>query len=249
MATVKGIWKFNDTLNIETGIFYNGFKFASHGQYFYGISTYYSSSYFVLVYSQTATASAGQGTWVYDESGDTKWTFANTNYQTINFGSAAQDVSDEFYAWLIANATPETASGVTIKYKDTTIPVEAGQTVTLHTTDKKFTEDLEIITSESAVEDWDGTIIVEGGTISFTIDSVSYEAEDGMTWTEWVESGYNPDYDYAPNFKKFYITGDTVYQNETGSGTPIDNAKPDSEIIEGYDYTLKESPTSGGGSN
>lgn len=32
-----------------------------------------------------------------------------------------------------------------------------------------------------------------GGTnlISFTIDGTKYEAEDGMTWGEWIESDYN----------------------------------------------------------
>ena len=30
--------------------------------------------------------------------------------------------------------------------------------------------------------------------INFTVDGVSYSAEEGMTWAEWVESEYNPDY-------------------------------------------------------
>ena len=28
--------------------------------------------------------------------------------------------------------------------------------------------------------------------IVFTIDSVAYQAEEGMTWGEWVASSYNP---------------------------------------------------------
>ena len=31
--------------------------------------------------------------------------------------------------------------------------------------------------------------------ISFTIDGTSYQAEEGMTWEEWVNSGYNT-YDF-----------------------------------------------------
>ena len=41
------------------------------------------------------------------------------------------------------------------------------------------------------VEEWDGSYTVSGGTISFTIDGVSYEAEDVMTWEQWCNSEYN----------------------------------------------------------
>lgn len=43
------------------------------------------------------------------------------------------------------------------------------------------------------VEEYDGTVTVSGAVslISFTIDGTSYQAEEGMTWGEWVESDYN----------------------------------------------------------
>ena len=44
------------------------------------------------------------------------------------------------------------------------------------------------------VEEYDGTISIADlvKLISFTISSTSYQAEEGMTWEEWVESDYNP---------------------------------------------------------
>ena len=42
-------------------------------------------------------------------------------------------------------------------------------------------------------------LIVEPTLINFTIDQTSYQAEDGMTWDEWVHSAYNTDgFIYGP---------------------------------------------------
>ena len=35
--------------------------------------------------------------------------------------------------------------------------------------------------------------------ITFTIDGVEYQAEEGMTWGEWVDSEYNTDSYYIEN--------------------------------------------------
>ena len=37
--------------------------------------------------------------------------------------------------------------------------------------------------------------------ISFTINSVEYEAEKGMTWAQWIES------EYAPQNESYYFEG------------------------------------------
>ena len=42
--------------------------------------------------------------------------------------------------------------------------------------------------------------------ISFTIDDVPYQAEEGMTWAEWVESAYNN--------SEFYSVNESVYCGE-----------------------------------
>ena len=123
------------------------------------------------------------------------WEYDNSKTFQIRFNGGADVTNTSLITWLEANGEMEggetESDVVTVTYKDTTIAIEAGKTITLHTTDKKFTEDLEIMASESTVEDWDGTIVVEGGTISFTINSKSYEAEEGMIWGAWVESEYN----------------------------------------------------------
>lgn len=42
--------------------------------------------------------------------------------------------------------------------------------------------------------------VLENATITFTIDGTTYEAEDGMTWEQWVASDYNTDgYAAHPN--------------------------------------------------
>jgi hypothetical protein len=46
----------------------------------------------------------------------------------------------------------------------------------------------------AALPFYDGQITVGGSSanlITFTIDGISYQAEDGMTWEEWVYSSYN----------------------------------------------------------
>jgi hypothetical protein len=41
---------------------------------------------------------------------------------------------------------------------------------------------------EETVEEYDGTVLF---LISFTIDETEYQALEGMTWAEWVDSSYN----------------------------------------------------------
>ena len=92
----------------------------------------------------------------------------------------------------MANLNSQGKDLVTINYKETTIALKSGDKVTLSVADKKLTEDV-IITSvlpEETIE-WDGSYTISGGTISFTIDGDYYEAEDGMTWRQWLSSSYN----------------------------------------------------------
>lgn len=41
--------------------------------------------------------------------------------------------------------------------------------------------------------------------ITFTVDGIEYQAEEGMTWEEWVNSDYNTD--------NFYISGSLTYKD------------------------------------
>lgn len=54
--------------------------------------------------------------------------------------------------------------------------------------------------------------------ISFTIDGTTYQAEEGMTWGEWVESDYNTD-GYIVDGT--YIFNATKSKGVTATGTPM----------------------------
>ena len=70
--------------------------------------------------------------------------------------------------------------------------------------------------------------------IEFTINGTPYQAEEGMTWGEFVESSYND--------------GNVIYEAQYNSisynGIPIFNngksVKPDTVIISGKDYISEE---------
>ena len=59
--------------------------------------------------------------------------------------------------------------------------------------------------------------IIEAVIISFTIDGTSYQAEEGMTWAQWVNSDYNT---ATP---KYYINdyGDVVRGSGGGGGASV----------------------------
>ena len=71
---------------------------------------------------------------------------------------------------------------------------------------------------------WTITRETQGGVkiIEFTIDNTSYQAEEGMTWGEWVNSEYNTigvyinDYNVVYWSRGFYITDDglNIYSSE-----------------------------------
>jgi hypothetical protein len=87
----------------------------------------------------------------------------------------------------------------------------------------------------------------EGGTsnlISFTIDGVSYQAEEGMTWEDWVNSEYNVD--------KFWCDGNYCVRPANSWMYAILNAKfiiikPSDVICDGCVY--RTGSIGGGGNN
>lgn len=46
--------------------------------------------------------------------------------------------------------------------------------------------------------------------ITFTLENTEYQAEEGMTWGEWVESEYNTGYYYISNDFVYFYNGDIV---------------------------------------
>jgi hypothetical protein len=100
MAKVKGIWVFHNVLTAagnEGAITYGqDVVFTSNGSVFDRLIPLFGYES-VMTYSNIEFSYS-----VYSHSDG--WT--NEAFKTINFGSE-QEVTDEFYTWLTANATPE----------------------------------------------------------------------------------------------------------------------------------------------
>ena len=75
--------------------------------------------------------------------------------------------------------------------------------------------------------------------ISFNIASMSYQAEEGMTWGEWVNSDYNTngwtdDGEYVYNSFGAGVTFVSTNSTLSGRVTPTD------EIIDGFSYSTRD---------
>ena len=69
-------------------------------------------------------------------------------------------------------------------------------------------------------------------TISFIIGSTSYQAEDGMTWEEWVSSDYN-----TGGYSIGYADGIYGFVVDDGDGVVVNEAMRTEAIINGKAYT------------
>ena len=81
--------------------------------------------------------------------------------------------------------------------------------------------------------------------ISFTIGSTSYQAEENMTWGEWVESSYNTaSCTKESDIYIYYPLGSTpgwIFKGSTSNRVLVTD-----EIIAGTNYLVERSPHSGG---
>ena len=128
-----------------------------------------------------------------------------------------------------------------ITYNGKTTELADGYIATLPCKDLKMETDVVIEAPEPAeaptVEEWDGTgVVIEGlaKLISFTVDGTEYQAEEGMTWGEWVESDYNP----SPNgivAGSTYIAIGGSYVYATSSGVMV---KPSDIISQSDTYYI-----------
>ena len=125
-----------------------------------------------------------------------------------------------------------------IKYKGEAIAtLESNQKAVLHLKDKKLTGDIDIV-APAPVEDWDGSVVIEGGVelIDFTIDGVSYQAIDGMTWAEWCDSEYNIDNTYY--YDNYYINSTLKVGYITIATNNYQPIPPTDAIIDGKAYMI-----------
>ena len=90
---------------------------------------------------------------------------------------------------------------LTVTYNNTTIAsIVEGESVTLNCAGHKMKSGITVTVPEivaDIVEEWDGSFVLEEyspvSLISFTISDTEYQAVEGMTWREWVNSEYNAD--------------------------------------------------------
>lgn len=96
VPTVSGVWVFNETIPMEDTSFSN-ISFSNGGRNFDSILIENAKPWSMVYRNSSDEVGAyweGDG-WL-DEA-----------YRTIDFGTTAQEVSEEFYAWLTANAVKQ----------------------------------------------------------------------------------------------------------------------------------------------
>ena len=131
MATVKGVWVWNDVFDSEFGNSNTNINTANNARYytvnFLSNGVEYTSIGFVytwfdqddddnddgklgrIYYRNASTTISVCSVWVGDNaSWPSSNTFDQAGYKTIDFGPTEQTVDDDFYTYLSANAVPET---------------------------------------------------------------------------------------------------------------------------------------------
>lgn len=94
MATLKGVWVFNElTLETHEGFVDVSINFTSNGLSFIGMQSFA----YPIEYLQS------DGSPVYALKA---WYWTDEAYRTVDFGETEQPVDDAFYAWFIANSKP-----------------------------------------------------------------------------------------------------------------------------------------------
>ena len=124
-----------------------------------------------------------------------------------------------------------------IIYNNTVIAELSDKEITITCAGKKMLSDIVIV--NPAVEE-------EVSLISFTIDSTSYQAEEGMTWADWIDSEYS-DGTYAPHPNM--VTQPCKYPNSyfiTEDGTSGGSVLMTDTIIANHAYSTVYIDTSGG---
>ena len=186
---INGKWYFNEVLNIaENELYSPNVNFISGGDAWYMMEvSNIINTPSVLYYSNNAPSNGAYntGTW-YDEI-----------YRTIDFGAAYQEVSDEFYTWLTANAVQLSKP----------IPMTHPKGIKLLTKGHKLSKDLEVVptfdvaeTVDITFEDTDGTsvhvTIVENGIVKTITVNVGLSGKPPVTHKVVKDSIMYADYSY-----------------------------------------------------
>ena len=77
------------------------------------------------------------------------------------------------------------------------------------------------------------------GQITFTIDGITYTADEGMCWGQWINSTYNTaGYINVVTINDFISKGDNYIATAVSDGTTDYRVKKSDVIIAGYNYAL-----------
>ena len=68
---------------------------------------------------------------------------------------------------------------------------------------------------------WVASELVSVKLIKFTIVGITYQAKEGMTWAEWVESEYNTD-DFTASSSTIFKTDTSIVKYNSINVTPTD---------------------------
>lgn len=123
-----------------------------------------------------------------------------------------------------------------IKYKGEIITTFDKGTITLNTEGDKLKGDIEIISTgggADAIPEWDGLLTTTSAlVIFFVINGEVYEAEEGMTWGEWVTTNYG---------KGYFIASDGV-RIKSETGLIVFDVTVEDTISSEYSYPLVSDP-------
>ena len=195
MATVKGVWVFNETIGVGTTM--ETVKFSTKGV---GCTLIEAESIEDLpgLYSATIYYD-GIGT-VYDNTDDPAW--SDEAYRTIDFGTTEQTVSADFYNWLTANAIRKIQINIT----------ENG-TVTLATAGKYCDRNIDV------------NVEVPGGDKHYDTFWNAYQSDGaretyyyGFCGTGWNRESFNPKHQIVVKgsaegmFRNFNYTNKDIMQ-------------------------------------
>lgn len=242
MATVKGIWVFNDVLATFNTTIYQDV------QYTFPTSNYTWTALERLIDGLKIIRTGGSA-YAY---ADVRKSWDIQGAKTINFGTTEQTVSDTFYNWLTANATQQASEETPITLNSIKAKLQGLIDIS---NEKTGRTDTDLTASVNAlaegygqggeyVPEYDGSVKVIGGVIKFTIGGTTYQATGGMTWGEWVESDYNTGYFSYCNYYGVYKGADNNGTDivELTDGTKM---KDTDLIIGGYAYLLTNYLTGG----
>lgn len=171
----------------------------------------------------------------------------NTSTVTLEDISGADATNTSLIQWLetygvcTSGGEPEAPSEhIEITYGGKTYTITAGQTITFNCKGKTMQDDIGVKVVEAEEPDY---VAPDVTLISFTINGVAYEAEEGMTWEQWCDS----EYDTLGLTCNYYGVSRAASNNGTDiveltDGTKV---KHTDVIIGGYAYQLTNYLTGG----